>query len=225
MTEVVSNAWPKSIRLNMENRERFVRTVLEDIMPSDKQPCEDAFAKEWGDKLYADIYGPLKEHMDALPKWMWTDGSRFHVDVYKHEPPSSDYKGRDGVVEFRMTKDRRMINEENVYHWNRTGNEVMAVVPEDHEVIQAYKDHCQAGEDWNNQYQELRRTLEKVSNACNTSHQLFRAWPKAVKYAQSCFPYVEPAEAKRGGQTDISADQLNLTAKIAQATAGAVEQN
>lgn len=219
------NTWPKSVRLNIENRQKFVKAVLEDVMPGDKKPTNRAFAEQWGQKVYDDIYGPLKEQMDALPKWMWTKNDEFNCDVFHHESKTSEWKNEDGIVEFQLNKNARMVNESNVYHWNRCSDEVLAILPDDHEVIQAYKDHINATKDWNSQYQELNATLAQVSDACNTSHQLFRAWPKAVKYAQECFPYQEPAEAKRGGQTDISSEQLDLTAKIAQATAGAAVQN
>lgn len=225
MSDTINNAWPKSIRLNMENRDLFIKTVVADLMPDEKRPSLYNFVREWGDRMYEDIYGPLKAEMDALPQWMFTKKDEFHVNLWAHEPKNSEWRNKEGQIEFQLSKERRMIVEKTSYHWNRSGNDVIAPVPEDHEVVQAYKDMKDADADWDANLRELNKTLHEVAYACNTSHQLFRAWPQALKYAQECFPYVEPAEAKRGGQTTISSDQLDLTAKLAQATAGAATQN
>lgn len=219
------NTWPKSVRLNKENREKFVKAALGNIMPAEKEPTLANFTQTWGPIVYKAIYDPLEAHMDALPKWFFTEATEFHVDLFKYESKTSPWKDKDGLIEFDLPSKERMIVEENVYSWNRSTQECIAQIPEGHDVIQEYKDHCQASDDWHTQHKELKDTLVSVSDACNTSHQLFRAWPKAVQFAEECFPYVEPAEAKRGGQTDISTEQLELTAKIAQATAGAQVNN
>lgn len=220
--EKINNTWPKSTRLNQENRERFVRTVVEDLIPLNTRPTTQKFGEKWGDKLYEDIYGPHKETMDLLPSWMFVEAKEFVVDIKLHAPTLDGES-----VTFYLSEPKRMVNEESFYGWRNQDSRDYCIpqIPEDHDVIQAWEEHKQANKDWQSKHSELKRTLEQVSDACNTSHQLFRAWPKAVKYAEQCFPYVEPRESKRGGQTDISAEELDLTAKIAQTTVVASQQN
>lgn len=224
--ETFDNAWPTSTRLNQKNRQLFVTTVLNDLMPDEKKPSTYDFATKWGDTLYHAAYDEYLEQMKALPKWMFVQKDEFHVDVWRGEDPNDPLvKAHNGVLEFQLSSPMLMMKEtHSSYSWSGTKNR-LAEIPTDHEVVQALKDHYQASDDWDANYKELRTTLEEVTEACNTSHQLFRAWPKAVKYAEECFPYVQPAQAKRGGQTTISADQLDLTAKLAQTTIGTMEQN
>ena len=224
--ETFDNTWPKSTRLNQANRELFVKTVIEDLMPSDDEPRLHKFAEKWGPTVYESIYTPYLEKMKALPKWMFTEQDTFHVDVFKNESPNDPIvKQHNGTVKFQLPKKMFMAAQEyNSYSWQSSGNR-LAELPDDHEVIQALKDHYQAEDDWSARGHELRQTLTEVVEDCNTSHQLFRAWPKAVKYAEECFPYVEPAEAKRGGQTSVSSEQLDLTAKLAKTVVGVTAQN
>lgn len=224
MSETFDNTWPKSTRLNASNRQKFVDTVVADLMPEENKPDEDTFAHKWAQTVYDTIYGPHLETMKLLPKWMFKKDDDFTVDLFKHEPKSDPIvSSHNGNVTFKLDKEQLMIREAGRYSWS--SDAAAELPPGDHEFVQAYKTLCQQQEDWRDRFYELRQTLQQVAEACNTSHQLFRAWPKAVKYAETCFPYQEPAEAKRGGQTDISADQLDLTAKLAQTVVGVMEQN
>lgn len=222
--ETFDNSWPKSTRLNRHNRRQFVDTVLADLMPDEAKPTTEGFAEKWGDNVYELVYGPHLETMQLLPSWMFRSADDFTVDLFKHESRNDPVvKAHSGVVRFKLSKERPLIRESSRYSWSTDAGAEMP--PGDHEVVRAYKNMCQQTEDWQSKWYELRGTLEEVAEACNTSHQLFRAWPKAVKYAEECFPYVEPTEAKRGGQTSISAEQLDLTAKLAQVTVGVTLEN
>ena len=163
--------------------------------------------------------------MKLLPSWMFKKSNEFKVDLFKHQSETDPIvKNNRGMVSFKMSKEGLLPHSKGRYSWDDE-TKVELSPDSEHEAIQAYKDFCQQDHDWDARQRELRTTLTKVADACNTSHQLFRAWPQAVKYAQECFPYVEPAEAKRGGQTDVSTEQLDLTAKLAQTVVGGVQQN
>lgn len=215
--QIVTNTWPKAVRLNQENRDKFIMTVVEDVLPVDKKPCENLFVDKWNTKIYDDIFGPLQEDMKALPNWMFVETNYIPVDMYAHTGKKKAYS-QEGIINFPAPKGAIAV-ERCEHSWENHNDDVGLVpIPEGHPAIDDYKQMLQEEVDWGIKRDQLQEQLRTMVYECNTSHQLFRAWPTALKYAEACFPFVQPAEAKRGGATSVSAEELDIGVKLAKTT-------
>ena len=149
---------PRSIRLNGHNRDQFIRKVMNDLMPFEEQPSIDKFEEKYRKTIYKRIYGPYKETIDALPDWMKKKVESIEVQL-----------GR-VCVSFMLAKEEYVA-------------EGVCVLDEHDELTLAYKAVIQQRDDWNTKRSQLLSELRKVVHACNTSAQLYLAWPKSLDYA------------------------------------------
>lgn len=177
---------PRSTRLNKYNRDVFTRTVLQDLLPDETDAWKETFRKEWEKRIIEHIYGPYKEHIDALPDWMKTKTERIAVMI-----------GRDYFY-FEMrpavplpTGSRTLQLKEGAAfeEWEHIKNKI---------------------DEYYVKRRELERQLDKLVNSCNTSGQVYKAWPDAIKY-HKCFPYVAP-ERHQGAAVDR--EEMDLSIKM-----------
>jgi hypothetical protein len=186
-------------------------------MPLEQQPSEELFVDHWGSQLYNDIFGPYLEDMKALPTWMFSRDKFFWADLYEHTPKK---KGQSGLLKFPCPKDSLVL--ETSENWCHSDAAALPEIPPDHPAIDAFVQMQREAHDWVIKRRELHNQLNVIVNECNTSHQLFRAWPTALKYAEKCFPYEAPAPAKQGGNTSISAEELDIGIMMAKTTVSGV---
>ena len=94
-------------------------------------------------------------------------------------------------------------------------------IPKDHLIHKEYKQFLQDTEDYNTKVRELRSQLVKLVSSCNTSKQLYTAWPEAEKYAH-CFPYKAP---NRHAGATVSGAEMDIGVKISKASFKLPESN
>ena len=188
---------PRSTRLNQYNRDKFIRRVISDLMPSDKQPDMDDFVKRWKDKVYDLVYGPYKELMDQLPDWFFEEDD--DVTVRFRVSSNDTYN-----VTFPQGKRVKIARSGYGYHAK------YPELPDDAEIVQDYKQQRQLMHDWGVKQRELENQIRQLVYSCNTSGQLYAAWPDAEKYAD-CFPYKGP---QRFEGPDVSKEEIDIAIQL-----------
>lgn len=220
MTVVTLNSdWPPSVRLNKHLRAAFVRKVLEDVMPEEGKPKDEDFISEWNSQMYDIVFGPYLDTLEKMPSWGKQVKKDFRVNMLAHETNKSDWKGHNGTLTFTTPDgtDKVQTIQTSGYSYYSSDSGKTPQPPAGHECIDAYKRLLQQKKDWDVKRFNLERTLEKAVEGCNTSHQLFKVWPKAVQYAD-VFPAPEKKEAVRGGNPDVTGSELDIGVSIAKAT-------
>jgi hypothetical protein len=199
---------PGSVRLNYTNRELFINTVLAKLMPPHERPTVHNFYRAQRSKVYEYIYGPFKDLMRQLPPWakvmtktitVELDGDVLHFELDKAELAFDNGKG------------------------NTTKGLFVPICKLDRydPLAQEFLAQRQQTIDWDTKRMALKKELNKVVKACNTSAQLYLAWPQALDFA-SCFPY---KGSKASVKPKISAAALDMTLKISKSTVGAPDEN
>jgi hypothetical protein len=200
--------WPKSVRLNRELRRNFVAAVVADVVPDSTEPTEEAFAERWGPKMYDMIYTPeIQAAMKACPKWMFVSTDYIYVSMGK---PTGK---RSSVLKFKCPIPGSLGIEEEKGDYGYSSHNADVGLPwlnDDHDCVIEYRDVSRQRADWRQKKSSLTSQLEGIVKVCNTTHQLFAAWPGALAYAEKCFPYAPPAPSQKGGVSPISAEELNL---------------
>lgn len=225
ISKTVKATWEKSIRLNNRNRDNFVTIVLEEIMPKDDQPTQADFAKRWSDKMYDIIYtSEIVTAMRACPSWMVKITEHIFVNMIPGAQGSGmtvlAFKCKPGAI--------AMIREEDGYSWSHysDGNAGVPTIDADHAACKEFALLDQSSRDWARKKSELRTQLKTVTDDCNTSHQLYEAWPGALKYAKQCFEYMAPTtERKTGGTSSVTAQELEIGIMMSKASVGAISEN
>jgi len=199
---------PRSIRLNNQNRTAFINQVLDELFPLAKAPNDDTFTELWGDRVYEYLYGPYKEIIEQLPEWAKTKTKRFSAII------SGD------VLSFSLNKE--VIALENG-HSSILRNIFCPVgtIANDSEIAIAYRENKQQHKDWRVKQAALKKELDKVVSACNTSAQLYQAWPKSLEFAY-LFEY---KESKRTVKPKVSSAALDVTLSIAKSTVTSLDEN
>ena len=209
--------WPASVRLNKDLRRRFVKTVMEDVIPDESRPRTEDFISEWNSQMYDIVFKPYLEHLNALPEWAVRQSDSFYLNMLAHEPKDSPWRHSTGRLRFQTPdgKPKVMSIEDTGYYSSRENK--VPQPPAGHDCIDAYKKLLQQQKDWDVKKQQLERQLETAVEGCNTSHQLFRVWPKAVQYSH-VFPEPEKKEIQRGGNPDVSGAELDIGVSLTKAT-------
>ena len=192
---------PKSTRLNSENRDKFIRRVLEDKLPDSAYPEDDRFYNKWKDKIYDHVYGPYVERMNDLPDWFFVTSSQMTVKVMMDDD-------RTNKITFNLDNKVKRINEESNYY---SSDVTLPVLDYEDPVSRDYRVLKQAQADFKQQQRELREQLHRLAYSCNTSGQLYKAWDEAVNYSD-CFPYKEP---NRHQGADVSQREMDIGITIA----------
>jgi len=192
---------PQSTRLNKVNRTKFINVVLEDKIPESSQPSRPDFKNRWEDKIYDIVYGPYIEQMNKLPDWFFSKSKHMTVSF-------SLSKQRSGVMRFDLGQMHKIVLQQ------RYSGDVAAPVPEDHKITQEYNALVQQEDDYRLRRNELQKQLANLVDSCNTSAQLFTAWPEALKYKE-CFPYVPRAKFQGAA---VSQHEMEIGTLLAQTT-------
>lgn len=222
LTKEDKKDWIKSVRLNMGNRDTFIDTVLEDVMPRDSEPGQQTFCDKWANKLYDVIYpADVVKAMKACPKWMFQETDFIYIDF------GMNSHNRAQILKFEVPAKSLALESENSNHYysSHSDNVGLPKIPSDHPAKAEWEQLNQQARDWSTKRSSLHTQLHQMAYACNTSHQLYEVWPDALKYAQECFPYEEPKEAVRGGDSLVSAAELNIGIKLAQSSVSAIQEN
>lgn len=173
---------PRSARLNANNRDKFIRAVLDDKLPETKKESIDDFKERWKSKIYDVCFEPYKDLLAQMPEWMKIETDVVRVGLL--------VKGKLQKVPFPM--DRKHLIPFGVHHSGYYySNENVVLIDENHTIHKEYAQILQDEEDYLTKKRELRNQLHKLAYSCNTSGQLYKAWPEAVKYS-GCFPYKAP---------------------------------
>ena len=197
---------PRSTRLNGNNRDAFVSAVIEANLPQSKRPTDAQFKSRWDSKIYDIVYGPYIDIMKTLPKWFFAEMKSIRV---RFQQGKKDL----GTLYFDVPKACLVINPHSGYsHGIRVITE--APIPEDHQITTEFIAHRQAQADFETKRRELSKQTRDLVYSCNTSGQLYKAWPPAVNYAE-CFPYRGPN--RHEGPT-VSGTEMDITLKVSKAT-------
>jgi hypothetical protein len=84
-----------------------------------------------------------------------------------------------------------------------------------------YVAHKQKMTDWDTKRRQLQNEVTKVVEACNTSSQLYAAWPRSLEFAD-CFPYRASA---RSAPVKVSSAALDITMNISGSEVTLPEEN
>lgn len=197
---------PRSVRLNYSNRKNFINTAVQTLIPANTRPSLDNFYRAKRDTIYDYIYGPFKDLMRQLPDWAKTKTKVITVKLEEE------------VIRFTLAKEEFAFED---------GTQVVKpFVPicsldKYDPLTQEYLAFKQQIIDWDTKRFALKKELEKVVKACNTSSQLYQAWPKSLDFAR-CFPY---KGSKVTPKVRISSAALDITMGIVKSTVGQTEEN
>lgn len=199
---------PRSIRLNYSNRQLFINTALQTLMPGNTRPTVENFYREQRSRIYDYIYGECKELMAQLPSWATVKTKTITVLL--------------GSEELHFTLPNEELAFENgVFNGNKGAFNPICQLGDFDPLTLEFKAAQQQTIDWDIKRFALKDELTKVVNACNTSAQLYQAWPKSLEFA-SCFPY---KGSKAAPKVKISSAALDMTMNIAKTTVGSPDEN
>ena len=203
---------PRSTRLNNSLRSAFVRTVMADVMPDTSIPTMEDFQKEHAVMAYEATYGKYKEQIQALPREYTVKTNIIFVSL--------DGKPVAFIQPNKVTAFMKYTGSSYDYllHNSDCG---LPFLPVEHPITQAYKQRLQEMKDWRLKVTELRNQLTTLVEGCNTSGQLYKAWPTAIKFA-GCFPYVAP---EKGGKPDITGEELDIGLALSQLVVTGIIEN
>lgn len=193
---------PRSTRLNASNRDKFISMVVEKNLPNSAKPTDQDFKARWKSKVYDIAYGPYLERMAALPSWFFAHTSELRVR-FKTNSYSS------GLI-FTLPKKVMMLNPHHGYGHGETKAETSMPIPEDHAMHTQFVQHRQDQTDFDVKKRELKNKIHKLAYSCNTSGQLYAAWPQATEYSD-CFPYTAPS---RHQGADVSSMEMDISIAV-----------
>ena len=199
---------PQSTRLNMSNREAFVHAVVEKYLPDSAEPHERDFIAKWNDKIYGIVYEQWEPLLKQLPSWMTFMSNSLTVNMRAGE--------RGHTLDFKLPAKRIMVPVTSTYD-----QKFVPTVPLDHAIKREYDALRQSMHDYNRKQRELTEQFRKLVNSCNTSGQLYAAWPEAVEFAH-CFPYQERTKFQGAA---VSRTEIDLGLALAQTSVTLPEEN
>ena len=196
----------RSARLNRQNKDKFIRTVLEDRLPSSKKPDLEHFKARWVTRIYDIAYKDYVETMQKLPSWFFTCSKKLMVS----------FADTLGTVSFELPTEALHVKNNDGYYGANT-----APIPPGHIINTEYKNFLQKQKDYDVQYRQLQTQLLKLIDSCNTSAQLYAAWPEAVKY-KNCFPYVPQ---KRFQGAAVSSKEIEIGLLLSEANVSTPQES
>jgi hypothetical protein len=199
---------PRSIRLNYTNRQLFINTVINTLMPGQDRPTVTNFYHAQETTIYQYVYGPFKELLSQLPPWAVTKTKCISVLLGKEELHFQLRKSELAFENGRSSSDDKIFRP-------------LCVFEEYDPLTLAYKASKQQTIDWDTKRTALKAELTKVVDACNTSAQLYLAWPEALKFSH-LFPY---KGSKVTPKPRVSSAALDMTMGIAKTTVGSPDEN
>jgi hypothetical protein len=182
-------------------------------MPDSKQPKLEDFQKAYAVRAHEETYGKYKAELDALPPWMIKMSNCIYVILGTK---------REFFLLPKAVKTLYQINTNSYDQY--VGFNAQVATPEldaSHFITIAYEQKKQEIADWGIKKRELRNQLSNVVDACNTSGQLYKAWPKAKEYAH-IFPQ---QQINRAQPPDVTARELDIGIAISQTTIKGIDEN
>lgn len=199
----------RSIRLNSHLKQQFINRVMKENFPGDSEPCLPSEDTSTGDALYQEVMDEFNEAKN-VPTWLLPNKSISKITILftngtKKEKRTFDLSGSKPWFE-------------ETGYWGNSGS-IIPTLPYDHEVNLKFTNAEQQKADWNEQRRELERKLRELIEPLNSTKQLFNAWPDAIEY-KDVFPIPdEPVSRRREvGRTDVTAEEMNMTLRMAKAT-------
>lgn len=207
----------RSIRLNQSLRDDFVEAVLNEIMPTEKQPTMIKFQTRYAQEVYDAVYGPYKDVISQLPPWAQKSSTCFHAIL-----------GDSEALAFIMTTPVITFYENKATQYGHYGMHADHDAPiprlkSSHRISLALKAQIQAITDWKVKKQHLTTQMNELASNCNTSGQLFKTWPKAMEFAH-VFPEAE-AKERKVWEPAMDADELDLGVELSQVDVMPIEEN
>ena len=196
---------PRSTRLNVNNRDNFIKAVVDATLPEAKKPRDDDFINRWRDKVYDIAYGEYLERMKTLPSWFFCESRDLRVQIYYNQGTNKT------TLCFHLDKPVLALNPHSGYGSDKITTSI--TIPKDHKMTQDFIQHRQNQQDYATKQQKLRSQLRDLAYSCNTSGQLYEAWPEAIKYAD-CFPYTAP---ERHPGATVSATEMRVSMAMSKA--------
>lgn len=188
---------PRSTRLNKSNRDDFIKKVVKKYYPPEKRPDINDFKRKWNPKIYDIIFSPYKEQLDALPDSWLASTRKIWATI------------NGTTLEFESPKDIKRPGTGDGGYYSST--KFVPIVSDEHQISKEYKQHCNDLRDFNAKKNSFESQIRTLAYSCNTSAQLFKAWPEAEHYSE-CFPYVGP---ERHAGAAISKTEIDLGKKLA----------
>ena len=199
---------PRSIRLNYTNRQLFVDTVMKKLMPISERPDIKIFYEDNKKTIYKYIYGPFKDLIAQLPSWATVKTSKITVCL--------------GTEQLIFPLDKEELAFDNGENFMPAKMFVGVCKLSEHDPLTlAFKASQQQTLDWNTKHRALKKELQKVTLACNTSAQLYQAWPQSLDYA-FCFPY---KGSKTMPKVKVDSAVLDMTLQITKSIVGSPNEN
>jgi len=208
---------PRSIRLNQDLRDEFVRTVIEEIMPDKNEPTIQKFQERYAQAVYDATYGEIADTMSQLPDWAVKETTCIFAKL----------EGATNEIGFIFQTPVKAFYKNNYTDYSRymshDSSSPLPVLASDHPVTQAYIAQNQAQTDWGVKRRQLEAQLSELTSTCNTSGQLFKTWPKAMEFAH-IFPQPEVKE-RTEWKPAMDADELDLGIELSQVEVTAIQEN
>lgn len=199
---------PRSIRLNYSNRQLFINTALSKLMPRRDRPTVENFYQEKKAMIYDYIYGEYKDLIAQLPDWAKVKTSTITVMLGNE------------TLRFKLPKPKYAFENGKADLLGDAFNPICKLSEFD-PLTEEFLAAKQQTVDWDTKRMALKKELRKVVDACNTSAQLYQAWPKSLEFAH-CFPY---KGSKAAPKVKVSSAALDLTMNIAKTTIGKPSEN
>ena len=207
---------PRSVRLNQELREDFINTVVNEIMPDEKEPTIEKFQDAYAQSVYDATYGLVLPTMQQLPDWAIVECRSFFVQLGEKPP-----------LLFQLPDDGKFFyNQQQGYSSYGNQPNKGSVYPSlecNHPIAQAFEAQKQALADWKTKRQALKQQLQELTTNCNTSGQLFKTWPKAMEFA---YVFPQPEVKERAVWTpSMDAAELDLGIELSQVEVAPIKEN
>ena len=209
---------PRSIRLNQDLRDEFIRTVIAEIMPDEKEPTIQKFQETYAQQAYDATYGLIASTMAQLPAWAIINAKGFFVKLGENDPLL--FVISSGVDVFH---DEGHNNYHSHYRYSPDHGSTVPELDDDHPITQTYEAQEHARIDWGVKRRELQNQLRELTNTCNTTGQLFKTWPKAMEFAH-VFPQPEVKERKQW-EPSMDAAELDLGVELSQVEIAPIKEN
>jgi len=197
----------KSVRLNFNMRENFKDEVKADALG--ERPSISEWAEQWPrHQVLTSSFGPdLLKTFESLPAWMMKEVESYTIYICKEWN-----KGH--AVTFHFESKQRLPTQTGyISTWSSACSIEAPLIKEDSVIGKSFIQLLQRQADWDTKYTALTKQLNELIDPLNTTIQLYKAWPEAIKY-KKVFPYVP----KKKAATTVSAMEMDVGLKMSKIT-------
>lgn len=201
---------PKSIRLTNDLRDTFINKVVATYYDDNAAPEEIDLTRQESNTLVDRITDPYKEVLGLMPSWAVMQAEELRIRAKKRYDANFSFD-----LDLPLgTKIDWFPDKEGSYY--RQQGAKAQVVYEDHPELQKLYKAKEKRRNWRSARDEFRGMLKKLTYSVNSTRQLYRAWPDAIKF-QDVFPH--PEETGTGDRRSktvpaVSAIEIEMAAKL-----------